>query len=56
MKQPPWPPERYPTRQEWVDWFLSNDDEGRLEIAGKAITQMSDINHCLQSRDCWINR
>jgi hypothetical protein len=53
---PPWPEERYPTAAEWVAWFLDNDERGRLAIASKAIGSLADINHCLSSGDCWINR
>lgn len=54
--KPPWPEERYPTAEEWVAWFLENNREGQIEIARMVIGDQADINRCLQSRDCWINR
>ena len=57
MKAPQsWPADRHPTAEEWVEWFLGSDHEGRLDIASQAIGSMVDINRCLASRDCWINR
>jgi len=53
---PTWDERRYPTADEWVAWFLANDDEGRKKIAAKAIGNMADINRCLASRCCWIDR
>lgn len=53
---PQWPAERHPAATEWVDWFLANTREGQEEIAAQAIGDVVDINRCLASRDCWINR
>ena len=53
---PTWPDGVMPTAEQWVEWFLASDDEGRLSIASQAIAQMADINHCLSSGACWINR
>lgn len=53
---PPWPPERYPSAVEWVDWFLANERDAQEQIASKAIASLADINQCLSSGCCWINR
>lgn len=42
----PWPPERFPTAREWLDWFESNDEAVRLWIAQKAVDAMYDAHTC----------
>ena len=53
---PPWPEDRHPNSSEWVDWFLANSREGQEEIAAMAVDNLADINNCLSSSACWINR
>jgi hypothetical protein len=53
---PHWPAERQPTAAEWVDWFLANDRAGQEQIASKAIAAHADINRCLSTSLCWIDR
>lgn len=42
----PWE-DTWPTPEEWTDWFLSNDREGQLEIAGWAIRFAQESLDCI---------
>lgn len=53
---PTWPENAYPTPAQWVEWFLASSREGQEQIAAKAIGAFEDINRCLSSQCCWIDR
>lgn len=51
---PPWhaeEPGREATPDEFVDWFLSNDRAGQIEIAERSLRFASESNACL-IRNC----
>lgn len=46
MGERTWPEGVWPTPEQWVAWFLSSDDGGRVAIAGQVIDNSQTASRC----------
>lgn len=52
-----WPTERWPTADEWREWFLSLDPPAQHDVADKVITNAQTATRCHnQDHDTAYNR
>ena len=44
--RPPWPPERWPTPDEWLDWILTLPRVEQVKRAERALDAMLAAHRC----------